>query len=87
MKQKWLEKSKFLYGDFRPSKRNGLMKKLNPHHIPEVVDYIKKNLLKDWSDISFVIGINPEGFIEMSFLVETLESPLGLKNYLDILVT
>ena len=51
------------------------MKKLNPHHIPEVVDYIKLNLLKDWSDISFVIGINPEGFIEMSFEVDTLESP------------
>jgi hypothetical protein len=54
--------------------------------LPEVVGYIKRNLLQDWSDISFVIGTNPEDFIEMRFEVASLDSPQGLKMYLNNLV-
>jgi hypothetical protein len=86
MKHKWLEDSKILYGDFRPSKGDAGMKKINRQHLPEVVGYIKRNLLQDWSDISFVIGTNPEDFIEMRFEVDSLDSPQGLKTYLNNLV-
>ena len=48
--------------------------------------YIKRNLLADWSDISFVIGTNPEDFIEMRFDVDSLDSPQGLHTYLNHMV-
>jgi hypothetical protein len=54
--------------------------------LPEVVGYIKRNLLADWSDISFVIGTNPEDLIEMRFEVDSLDSPQGLRTYLNNLV-
>jgi hypothetical protein len=62
------------------------MKKINKQHLPEVVGFIKRNLLSDWSDISFVIGTNPEDFIEMRFEVTSLDSPAGLRTYLNNLV-
>ena len=54
--------------------------------MPEVVGYIKRNLLSDWSDISFVIGTNPEDLIEIRFEVDSLDSPQGLHTYLNNLV-
>ena len=44
---------------------------------------LKRNLLADWSDINFVIGTNPEDFIEMRFDSQSLDSPKGLHAYLN----
>ena len=54
--------------------------------MPEIVGLIKRNLLADWSDINFVIGTNPEEFIEMRFDAASLDSPKGLHAYLNTLV-
>jgi hypothetical protein len=62
------------------------LKSVNKQHLPEVVGYIKRSLLSDWSDISFVIGTNPEDFIEMRFEMDSLDSPKGLHTYLNNLV-
>ena len=59
---------------------------MNKQHLPEVVGFIKRNILTDWSDISFVIGTNPEDYIEMRFEVDSLDSPKGLHTYLNNMV-
>jgi hypothetical protein len=59
---------------------------VNKQHLPEVVGFIKRNILTDWSDISFVIGTNPEDYIEMRFEVDSLDSPKGLHTYLNNMV-
>ena len=51
-----------------------------------MVGMIKRNLLADWSDINFIIGTNPEDFIEMRFEMASLDSPKGLHAYLNNLV-
>jgi hypothetical protein len=81
-----LEDSKILYGDFKPAHHDDAMRKVNKQHLPEVVGYIKRNLLSDWQDISFVIGTNPEDFIELRFEADSVDSPAGLRTYLNNLV-
>ena len=44
---------------------------------------IKRNLLADWSDISFIIGTNPEDYIEIRFDIESLDSTKGLHAYMN----
>lgn len=51
-----------------------------------MVGEIKRNLLADWSDINFIIGTNPEDFIEMRFDLTSLDSPKGLHAYMNNLV-
>lgn len=86
LKHRWLEDSKILYGDFKPAHHDDAMRKVNKQHLPEVVGYIKRNLLSDWQDISFVIGTNPEDFIELRFEADSVDSPAGLRTYLNNLV-
>lgn len=86
MKGRWVEDSKILYGSFKPAHFDQSLRLINKQHLPEVVGYIKRNLLTDWSDISFVIGTNPEDFIEMRFDVDSLDSPKGLHTYLNNMV-
>ncbi len=83
MREKWLSDSKILYGDFRPSHNSQGLKAVNKQHLPEIVGMLKRNLLADWSDINFVIGTNPEDFIEMRFDSQSLDSPKGLHAYLN----
>lgn len=54
--------------------------------MPEIVGLVKRHLLADWSDINFVIGTNPEDFIEMRFDSTSLDSPKGLHAYLNNLI-
>lgn len=48
--------------------------------------YIKRRLLADWSDINFIIGTNPEDYIELRFVANNLDAPTGLKAYMNNLV-
>lgn len=51
-----------------------------------MIGAIKRHLLADWSDINFIIGTNPEDYIEMRFEIASLDSPKGLHAYLNNLV-
>ena len=51
-----------------------------------MVGYIKRNLLTDWSDINFIIGSNPEDFIEIRLDNESIDAPKGLHAYMNTLV-
>jgi len=42
--------------------------------------------LTDWSDINFIIGTNPEDYIELRFATSSLDAPTGLKAYMSNLV-
>jgi hypothetical protein len=35
--------------------------------LPDIVGEIKRNIMADWSDINFIIGTDPEDFIELRF--------------------
>lgn len=54
--------------------------------MPQAVGYIKRRLLADWSDINFIIGTNPEDYIELRFVANNLDAPTGLKAYMNNLV-
>lgn len=86
LREKWLSDSKILYGDFKPAHYSQSLKSVNKQHLPEIVGLVKRHLLADWSDINFVIGTNPEDFIEMRFDSTSLDSPKGLHAYLNNLI-
>ena len=50
------------------------------------MSYIKRRLLADWSDINFIIGTNPEDYIELRFSMSSIDAPSGLKAYMGTLV-
>jgi len=54
--------------------------------LPDIVSYIKRRLLADWSDINFIIGTNPEDYIELRFSLGSIDTPSGLKAYMGTLV-
>jgi hypothetical protein len=59
---------------------------VNRLHLPEAVSYIKRRLLADWDDINFIIGSNPDDFIELRFEVTSIDANVGLHSYLNILL-
>lgn len=86
LRSKWIEDSKKIYGDFISSQGNNSLRKVNRQHLPEAVGYIKRRLLADWSDINFIIGTNPDDYIELRFQASSLDAPAGLKAYMNVLV-
>lgn len=85
LRAKWMSDSKILYGEFKPSNNLQSLKQVNKKDLPNIVGLIKRNLLSDWSDINFIIGTNPEDFIEIRFDSNSLDSPKGLHCYMNIL--
>ena len=59
---------------------------MNRKTLPDIVAYIKRRLLADWSDINFIIGTNPEDYIELRFSMSSIDAPSGLKAYMSTLV-
>ena len=86
LRAKWMQDSKILYGEFKPAQSVKSLKQPNKLHLPEMVGTIKRHLLADWSDINFIIGTDPDDFIEMRFELKSLDSPKGLHAYLNNLV-
>ena len=87
LRAKWIEDSKKIYGDFGTSMGSKDTAKVNKGHLPEVVSYMKRRLLADWSDINFIIGTNPEDYIELRFLVSDEGDAIsGLHAYMNTLV-
>ena len=86
LRARWISDSKKLYGNFLPSHGARELAKVNRKQLPEIVGYIKRRLLTDWSDINFIIGTNPEDYIELRFSASSLDAPSGLKAYMSNLV-
>ena len=86
LRAKWINDSKMLYGDFKHAHGNKSLAKANKKNLAEMVGYIKRNLLTDWSDINFIIGSNPEDYIEIRLDNESVDAPKGLHAYMNTLV-
>ena len=88
LRAKWIEDSKKIYGDFGTTMGQRDLNRENRAHLPEAVAYMKRRLLADWSDINFIIGTNPEDYIELRFLVsdEAGDALSGLHAYMNCFV-
>lgn len=86
LRSKWINDSKKLYGDFLSAHGNQSLRQVNRQHLPVAVGYIKRRLLADWNDINFIIGTNPEDYIEIRFAASSFDAPSGLKAYMNTLV-
>jgi len=87
LRAKWIEDSKKIYGDFHTSMGARDTAKCNRGYLPECVAYMKRRLLADWSDINFIIGTNPDDYIELRFLVNDEGDAIsGLHAYMNTLV-
>lgn len=43
-------------------------------------------MLTDWSDINFIIGSNPEDYIEIRLDFDSVDAPKGLHAYMNTLI-
>ena len=86
LRARWINDSKKLYGDFITSQGDQALNHVNKQTLPDIVSYIKRRLLADWSDINFIIGTNPEDYIELRFSMGSIDAPSGLKAYMGTLV-
>ena len=86
LRAKWINDSKMLYGEFKCNKKGKSLGAVNKMNIPEMVGFIKKNLLTDWSDINFIIGSNPEDYIEIRLDNDSVDAPKGLHAYMNTMI-
>ena len=87
LKAKWLHENKILHGDFKPSQNDRCMNKINRQQLPDVVNYIKKVIMIDWAEVNFIIGTNPDSFIEIKFDQKSVDTELGLRAYMNTLIS
>ena len=87
LKAKWLHENKILHGDFKPSQNDKCMDKINRQQLPDVVNYIKKVIMIDWAEVNFIIGTNPDSFIEIKFDQKSVDTEMGLKAYMNTLIS
>lgn len=55
--------------------------------LPDIVNYIKKVIMVDWAEVNFIIGTNPDSFVEIKFDQRSIDTELGLKAYMNTLLT
>ena len=41
----------------------------------------------DWAEVNFIIGTNPDNFIEIKFDQKSVDTELGLKAYMNTLIS
>ena len=51
-----------------------------------MVNYLKKIIMIDWAEVNFIIGTNPDEFIEIKFEKSSVDTELGLKAYMNTLL-
>lgn len=83
---KWLSENKFLAGDFRPAVADKSLERLTPAQLADMVNYIKKVIMIDWAEVNFIIGTNPDSFIEIKFDRKSVDTDKGLKAYMNTLI-
>ena len=86
LRAKWLEESKILHGDFKPAFSDKCIEKVNRSQLPDIVIYLKEIIRVDWAEINFIIGTNPEDFIEVKF-EKSDDAVMGLKAYMNTLIS
>jgi hypothetical protein len=43
------------------------MERVTKQQLPDIVNYIKKVIMIDWAEVNFIIGTNPDSFVEIKF--------------------
>ena len=87
LRSKWAEDNKILHGDFKPAKQERSLERVTRHQLPDIVNYIKKVIMVDWAEVNFIIGTNPDSCIEVKFDQKSVDTELGLKAYMNTLVS
>eukprot|EP00347_Sterkiella_histriomuscorum_P005196 403357524 len=87
LRAKWLEENKILHGDFKPAQADKAMERVTKQQLPDIVNYIKKVIMIDWAEVNFIIGTNPDSFIEIKFDQKSIDTDLGLKAYMNTMLT
>lgn len=59
---------------------------MTPNMLPDVVNFIKKVIMVDWAEVNFIIGTNPDQFIEIKFDQKSVDTELGLKAYMNTMI-
>lgn len=62
------------------------MERLTPGQLADMVNYIKKVIMIDWAEVNFIIGTNPDSFIEIKFDRKSIDTDKGLKAYMNTLL-
>ena len=75
LRAKWINDSKMLYGDFKFAQGDSSLAKVNKQNLPDMVGFIKRNLLTDWSDINL-----PENRIYNVNLFEHYTKEINFEN-------
>lgn len=73
-------------GEFRPALADKSLERLTPQQLPEMVNYLKKVIMIDWAEVNFVIGTNPDSFVEIKFDSKSLDTKHGLRAYMNTLL-
>ena len=50
------------------------------------MNYVKKIIMIDWAEVNFIIGTNPDSFIEIKFDQKSVDTEHGLKAYMNTLI-
>ena len=87
LRHKWIEESKYLYGEFKPSVKENSLLLPGRTVFMEILEEVKKVLLADWNDVNFVIGTNPEEMIEIKFENNSIDTEKGLKIYMNNMIS
>ena len=63
------------------------MERVTKQQLPDIVNYIKKVIMIDWAEVNFIIGTNPDSFVEIKFDQRSVDTDLGLKAYMNTMLT
>lgn len=63
------------------------MERVTKQQLPDIVNYIKKVIMVDWAEVNFIIGTNPDSFVEIKFDQRSIDTELGLKAYMNTMLT
>lgn len=86
LRAKWIEEARQLYGSFCPAGVHRPIEKVSKSLMKEIVDCVKRLLLSDWNDVNFVLGTNPNDFIEVKFDLTTVDNAKGLHSYMNTML-
>ena len=83
--EKWHKKANILRGEFKPATSEKSLTQINRGQLPDIVIFLKEIIRIDWAEINFIIGTNPEEYIEIKF-EKSPDGELGLKSYMNNLI-
>jgi hypothetical protein len=63
------------------------MERVTKQQLPDIVNYIKKVIMIDWAEVNFIIGTNPDSFVEIKFDQRSIDTDLGLRAYMNTMLT